>query len=109
MKSNSTIYPEKFFKSNEIIYIVDLSTVIETEIVQEHEGEEPTVTKSYTYEQYELPISDRDNLAEYIELNYEVLIGFGKEKERERSIIHLTENEKLWDTVNYLVNAEYGI
>lgn len=109
MKSNSSIYPQKFFKSNEIIYIVDLSTIVETEISQERELEEPLITKSYTYEQYELPISDRDNLAEYIETNYDTLLDFANVKERERSIIHLTENEKLWDTVNYLINAEYGI
>jgi hypothetical protein len=96
MKSNSTISPSKVIESNEKIYIVDISSL-------------EKVTKdeqvSYNYEMYELPIAKRDNLMEYIESNYDVLIGFAKEKEIERNKHVVTEQEKQSDMVNQLFEA----
>lgn len=96
MKSNSTISPNKVIESNEKIYIVDISSL------EEITKDEQT---SYTYEMYELPIAKRDNLIEYIENNYDVLIGFAKEKEIERNKIIVTEAEKQTDMLNQLFDA----
>lgn len=71
MKSNSTVYPNKFHKSQDKIFINDLSNV--TEEVKDD-------ITMYTYDTYELPIVDRDTLEEYINDNHEVLVKFALEK-----------------------------
>jgi len=100
MKSNSTIYPNKVIESNNKIYIADLNS-IQTVITEELENPQT----SYTYEMYELPIARRDNLMEYIENNYDILVDFAKEQERLSQIRVVTEEEKQADMVNQLMLA----
>jgi hypothetical protein len=78
MKSNSTISPPKFIESNEILWIVDEVSIVETVVESTEEGGEPTF--SYTYDMYELTLTKRSDLAEYIEANYEFLLQWAKDK-----------------------------
>lgn len=105
MKSNSSIYPEKFFKTQGEIWIVDLSTV-EQSITSTDDLENPQESTTYSYECYPLPIADRDSLMEYVESNYDILIEFAKVKQSERERLEKSpsETDRIWDTLNYLVN-----
>lgn len=83
MKTNSSVKPSTIIKSQGLIYLVDMSsvveTVIETEVVSDG-LENPEVSKqtsfSYSYDMYPLQISDRPNLIDYVEANYTVLLDF---------------------------------
>lgn len=102
MKSNSTILPNKIIESNEKIYIVDIDSIVE---ISTDDLENPQT--SYTYETYELPIAKRDNLLEYVENNYSLLVDFAKEKEVERNKPIVTEEQKIWDVLDYLLLSGY--
>jgi len=90
--TNSTVSPNTVIKSNGKIFLVDKSSISENEI----DG-----IKNYTYEMYELPISDRDNLNEYVESNYDVLLEFAI-RESLKSI-PMTDNDMIWDTLTYIL------
>jgi len=90
--TNSTVSPNTVIKSNGKIFLVDKSSISENEI----DG-----IKNYTYEMYELPISDRDNLDEYVESNYDVLLEFAI-RESLKSI-PMTDNDMIWDTLTYIL------
>jgi len=90
--TNSTVSPNTVIKSNGKIFLVDKSSIVVNEI----DG-----VKNYTYEMYELPISDRDNLNEYVESNYDVLLEFAI-RESLKSI-PMTDNDMIWDTLTYIL------
>jgi len=90
--TNSTVSPNTVIKSNGKIFLVDKSSIVVNEI----DG-----VKNYTYEMYELPISDRDNLDEYVESNYDVVLEFAI-KESLKSI-PMTDNDMIWDTLTYIL------
>lgn len=73
MKSQSTIKPSIIIKSQGLIYIIDNSSIVETQ-------DSETQSTSYTYDMYELSIAERQNLDEYIEQNYDVLLDFAISK-----------------------------
>ena len=110
MKNQSTVQPARFYKSANKIFINDLSTVIESEI--ENEGMEPTTI--YTYDSYILPISDRPELSDYIQLYYNTLLQFAKDEVEAERIRQLTtpskaEQEKAEreiETINLLIELE---
>lgn len=82
MKSNSTIYPLKYFKSNNKLFIVDLDSVVEITTND---------LTAYSYNSYELQLSDRPKLDDYIEQNYQMLLDFAMEKDIEKMLIPSNE------------------
>ena len=76
MKSNSTVFPKKFTQTNGKIYIVDMSTIIKN--INDNLD---IIDDSYTYDMYELPIENRENLTGYIEGNYKLLLDFAIAKD----------------------------
>ena len=94
--TNSTVFPNTLIKSNGKIFLIDKNSIVESEI----EG-----IKSYTYEMYELPISDRDNLEGYIGSNYDILLDFAKNY---KITIPKTELEILQNIVDQLLIESLG-
>ena len=106
MKIQSSEYPSKFFKHQNKIYINDLSTVAE-------ETKEETLI--YSYEHYPLEVSDRIDLAQYVESNYTLLLNKSKEiyEQRQLEKAMMPSNEEIEkaqrdiETINLLV--ELGV
>ena len=97
MKSNSTISPNKLIESNEKIYIVDIDSIEEITAYEQ---------VSYTYEIYELKITNRPNLKEYIESNYKKLLEFAINADVEKLLMpndsEIKEAEKEIMIINLL-------
>lgn len=73
MLIQSTEYPSKFFKHQGRIFINDIANV--EQITQNFDGVENVI---YSYEHYPLEISDRVDLAQYVESNYNLLLNKAK-------------------------------
>ena len=73
MLIQSTEYPSKFFKHQNRIFINDIANV--EQVAQDFDGVESII---YSYEHYPIEISDRVDLAQYVESNYSLLLNKAK-------------------------------
>lgn len=100
IKTKSTINPDIFRINSDKIYLLDKSSILSEIIKKEPFGENGSCEQNeeinymYDYNEYILPISNRDNLREYVDENYDMLLNFAKEYDDKLFLDSLREERK---------------